>query len=219
MNPLLALQQSATMYFVVPGGMVFRLKRIRSADLVAIGHAELVGQSEVREVLRGVQDAMKASQAPDGDLSDEDLKKRRAIETFDTQAALLKFNETMLKSPERQQAWSDRTDAWCCAGITGLAWLKDGHVTSEDEETNGQIRVDQYSEVTIDQIDEVTDVLFVRRESEADAENGSAWIGNVHATHRQIIHGAIAGMNGVAAAAHSFRQKPGSTAGGVPSGE
>ena len=107
MNPLLALKQSATMYFVVPGGMVFRLKRVRSADLVAIGHAELVGQAEVRKVLRGVQEAMQATEAPDDDLSDEDLQKRRAIQLFDQQKALEKFNETMLKSPERHVAWHD----------------------------------------------------------------------------------------------------------------
>jgi len=215
MNPLKALSAGAVGYLAMPGGMVYRVRRVRTADLVQVGFAELAGQAEVRSVLKDVQETLRRAEVDEGALSDEEVEKIRRNREHDERAALERFEAVMGESAKRQQAWADRTDAFVCAGVTGLGWLRDGlSIEGENGTENGTengASVPVFTEVARDQVRDLTDVRFVRRESEADPdpEGGVLWVGIIHSVHRQILHGQISKMNGVKAAARPFHIQSG----------
>jgi hypothetical protein len=94
-------------------GSCFRIQRVRSADLVEHGVAELVGAADVIAAVKDIQDAQRAAAAA----TDADRAKLEEMEAHNAKQALKKLQERVQRNPELLKAFNDRSDAFCCAGI------------------------------------------------------------------------------------------------------
>jgi len=193
MNPIQALKSNARTFFYCPGGIVYRLGRVSTASLIQVGHAELVGQAEVRKVLEELRSAMMTGDADE--MTDEERAKVDRNKIHEQKQAFDAFTSTIDKSPERRKAWDARIDAYCCAGIDGMAWLLP------------EQSADPFTEVDPSIVGDVTPCRFVRHKSEADEDNDVLHVGIIHEAHRLLIQAAVHRLNGVAALAGPFRRE------------
>lgn len=98
------LAELATERFVL-GGFGWEIHRVRSSDLAAVGHAELVGASDARVAL----DQLRRENAAADGAPDRSEAKLQALAAY------------VESSPKRLQAWAERLDAYFCAGVRRLA--------------------------------------------------------------------------------------------------
>lgn len=196
MNPLQALRANSRTYLVVNGGMVYQLKRIKTADLVQVGHAELNGKADVQRILKDVESAFRQGNVDESELPKKDRAKLAKNREHERKLAVETFEKLMETNPKARKAWSDRIDAFCCAGISGLGWL------------NPDVDAVQFSDVDRSQIGEISPVRFVREEEDEDEDAGVVWVGIIHETERIAIQSAVAKLNGVAALSRPFPGKP-----------
>jgi len=176
-----ALRAHSTAIVAMPGGMVFRIRRVRGSDLAMVGHAELVGSADARAALEELQREL-------GDRDDSVEAQRRRLS-----AAI----EYIAKDPHRVQAYYRRLDAYFCAGVSHLGALAAG-----DE---------RLGEIPDEGIDWLGEVAFVPEEAEADHEevNGAraprVWCGQVPDEIRRGIALAVIGLGGVTDQVKPFR--------------
>ena len=192
MNPLEWLRTNANAYMSTPEGVVYHVRRVRTAELVAVGHAELSGKAEVRAAFASVQEAMARGQVDPAGLSEADQAKLEREARHEQEMALKSFFQFIGKTPEREAAYLNRTDSHVCAGVVGLAFLKPGVV------------VEPFAVVAWDDLADYSPVTIVMDKKSANPDAGILWVGDIHQTVRQCLHGAISKLSGVEALARPF---------------
>lgn len=193
--------------YVVLGPMVFRLRRITSAELQAAGHAELVGASSAVEALRQVQadqrmarrrDPVKAAASREHDERIEQAKRQRHL-------------DEQLSTPEGVAAWMSRLDAYIVAAVDGAARLRqEAEVT--DRPTIGRydvlpsgVRIEAYTDGPI------APFRFVADASAEDLDADLMWVGRFDFVQRQALGMAAIALQDVSAEVRPFRGGAGVT--------
>ena len=198
------LSQAATRYYVASNGeTVYRVRRIKSADVVAVGFAHLVGHADVDAAVKELRKAQRGP-APE-DMTPEQREKYEKDAAFNEQAAFKKWLEAMGKTPERQQAYGAKVDAVVCAGVTGLGFLDEPAAPGPYEVGDLKIKVCD-GDPAVCECDGIHKVRVVSLERDSRPEAGVGWVATIHEIDRLALAGVINSLSGVQAAITPFRR-------------
>ncbi len=170
-------------------GMCFKLRRVKSADLITRGVAELIGGADALAALSDVQDEQR--RATDAD-TPEAREKRAKIEAHAAQSKIRKMQVAIASDPERLKEFAQRIDAFFCASVVAAG-----------EWDGGEDRIIAESEAHY-----LDSVSFVMESGHADHDQGRMWVIDIAEGVRQVVAGAAQSLTSARAAVRPFREVP-----------
>jgi len=181
------LRKEATMCVLAPDGRVYKIKRIRAANLADQKVAELLGQQDAVEALISFQREQKAE--ADAFKKENMTKaarkkweaKQKEREEHNKAAAAAVAMRNITKSPQRLQALLERADAYCCAGVVGGSF-----VVPESFEVGAEVPEDQC---------DVIPFRLVLNEADADPDADLIWVGMLDEETRQVLCGRVSELS------------------------
>lgn len=171
MNPIVAGLVAGSEAVIADGdGRVWRIRRLRSADLADAGLAEIVGAASADKALQSVQAELRASQG--------DPVRRAEIEARAVEAQQQAAMRALALRPGALAAIADRMERVVCAGVVGVG-VGDGEAGALVEGA---------------QTDPVR--LVMTATTDADHEAGRVWVGAVPEPTRMVLFDAIEALCG-----------------------
>lgn len=204
MSHLRDLKRSATAFVQAPDGNVYKIRRIRSADLAEHAHAELVGALDADEALRAAQaeqkaelDQMRIDHIKDPEERAKAEIKREAWAKRAEEAQRTAIIRAMTKSAKTLEMHHRRIDAYCCAGIVGMAAPNHDHPANFPD---GDPAI-YVGRLGLSDVKEYAPVRFALTEAEEDIEAGIGWVADIDEETRGWLCGAISRFSGSASVA------------------
>lgn len=206
---LTRLNETAHRIIGLSDGSAFEIRRVRSADLVAFGMAEIVGAADVAAALADIKQEQRTALVGD----DEEAKaKQAAIESRNSAAAMQAIQKEILKSPERIQAFAGRIDGYVCAAVVAAGeWTPPEWETLEDEKAEAEAAGKRSKgwDITADDCAYMEPVRFCMAEDGQDHDADRVWVVLLAETTRQAIAAAAMELTSSRAAVRPFRREPG----------
>jgi hypothetical protein len=194
-----ALSNAGHQLVHISGG-IYKLKRVRSADLIEFGHAELVGAADVGEALADIQSAAKIDAA-----NPDQLEQVKAIQDRNKQVKVQKMMDRVAKNPKMLRGMADRLDAHVCAGVVAAGEsVADDLRCGECEKADAQECGHDF-EVLPEAAEYMEPIRFVMDEADADPDNGVMWVAMLPQTVRTLLAARVMLLTSSSARVRSFR--------------
>jgi hypothetical protein len=188
------LRRNAVRHVLAPDGVIYKIRRVRSADLAEHAVVELVGGLEVQKEIERIQKEQKAEREAwkrehvDPAEREEFDRKEAEREAHAQKTNALAMARTVAKSPALFKGWMDRIDAYCCAGVVG-AGIPDEHLFTDDIETGPA--PDSFMVNT-----KIEPLRFCMKEEQEDPEASRLWIGDFDGQTKQFLAESISELSG-----------------------
>lgn len=202
----------------LPDGSAFEIRRVRSADLVAFGMAEIVGAADVAAALADIKQDQRTALIGD----DEEAQAKQAkIEAHNAAKAMDAIQKEIMKSPERIQAFTARIDGYVCAAVVSAGeWSPPDFETLENKKAEAEAAALRAKgvEISREACEYMEPIRFCMEEGEADHDADRMWVVDLEETTRQAIAAAAMELTSSRAAVRPFRGKPGDVSDVAPDG-
>lgn len=183
---------------LAPDGRVYKIRRIKAADMAEHAVAELVGAMEVEAELKKLQAEQKAEAAAwkAEHVTPEDLEEFKAKEEDRAAHAMRMAHMATIRAlgrtPKVAGMQLARIDAYCCAGVVAGGTFK-----GEPPEPNyPDANPTQYVGLVNEADCELVEVRFCQGKAEENLEGGVGWIGRVDEETRGWLCGAVSRLSG-----------------------
>jgi hypothetical protein len=193
---------TAARYAAVLGGAVFRLKHVRSRDLILVGFAALEGDRALAGLQKEQREERKlAKMDPDQQTKMAEIQRLQMIAYF----------ERISSKPSSAVAFEERMDAYVCAAVTGAGQLT-GEALAQLGISKERPVVPLGSDFNPEEwceLDEsgvhIVPMRYVREEADADGE-AVLWVDSLPDLQRGALGAYVmAQSKGVGAALRPFR--------------